>query len=412
MINVIQDLKQRGILKDVTNWDKLAKMDLNSGVYIGFDPTAESLHLGNYVQIIVLKHFANANQPVVAILGGATGMIGDPSFKAGERALLSQKTLLNNKAQIQKQLESFGLEVFDNLKIYENMNVLTFLREVGKTTNISTMLNRESVSARIENGLSFTEFSYQLIQGWDFKYLYQHKNVMLQVGGSDQWGNIVSGIDIIRKTLGDDNLAVGVTINLLTDAQGNKFGKSTGGGSLWLDPQKTSPFAMYQFLINQSDSEVEKLLKWLTFLPLVEIEKLLESHKTAPFKREAQKVLGFEIVKDIHGITAANNAIAITEKLFSQANDLSALSETDFEQLTTALPFLELTAETTLEAAVLAIAAANSKRELNEFKAQNTFELNGSKIIDWTSKLGSNLFKANFAILRKGKKQYFIFKIK
>ncbi|WP_420330570.1 tyrosine--tRNA ligase, partial [Mycoplasma marinum] len=221
-MKLIKELKERGILKDITNEEKLAKLPKGARVYIGFDPTAYSLHLGNYVQISILKRFEKHGIKPIAVIGGATGMIGDPSGRSEERNLLSSNALLENKSAIRKQLESFGIEVIDNYEFYKDMNILEFLRDAGKLLNINYMLSKEVVKSRLEQGISFTEFSYQLLQGWDFKRLYEEHNVMIQVGGSDQWGNITSGIEIIRKTLGDKNLAVGMTTNLLTGSDGKK----------------------------------------------------------------------------------------------------------------------------------------------------------------------------------------------
>lgn len=411
MKEIINDLQARGILKDITNWDKLAKFTREDAIYAGFDPTASSLHLGNYVQISILKRFLNHGQKVFAVLGGATGMIGDPSFKEGERALLDQKTITKNGDAIKNQLAQYGFEIFDNIEIYQNMNILEFLREVGKNVNISAMINKDAVANRIEQGLSFTEFSYQLLQGWDFKYLYETKNVKAQLGGSDQWGNIVTGIELIRKTLGDDNLALGITANLLTDVQGNKFGKSTGGGSLWLDPQKTTPFALYQFLFNQSDIEVLKLLKWLTFLPLEEISSLYESHLEKPFLRKAQKLLAFEVVKDIHGAVEANNAQDLSQILFDKDRNVSNLKAQDISQFRGALPFLKVSSETTLKNAFINIGVAVSNRELNEFYKSQSLEVNGSKEFHLEQTLAEHIFEGSYVILKKGKKNYFIFEL-
>lgn len=411
MKNVIKELQQRKIIKDITNEDKLNKLTVDDSLYIGFDPTAESLHLGNYLQIKILKHFINAGFKPIAVLGGATGMIGDPSFKDSERQLLDEETLLKNKKHITAQFHHFGLEVFDNYDIYKNMNILQFLRDAGKHINVSVMLNKEMVAQRIEKGLSFTEFSYQLIQGWDFKYLYEHKNVKLQMGGSDQWGNIVTGIDIIKKVVGEDNLATGITINLLTDSQGNKFGKSTGGGSLWLDKNKTSPYLMYQFLLNQPDEEVEKLLNWLTFISIEKIQEIMTKHFEKPFLRFAQKELAAAVIKDIHGTKELEKVLKITDVLFGGQNILE-LSVEEIQMCENVLPTLEIEANTKLKEAILSIKAAISFRELKEFYDKNTFELDGNKNIDLEAVLSPQYFDKKYMILKKGKKNYFIFKIK
>ncbi|UWV78076.1 tyrosine--tRNA ligase [Mycoplasmopsis felis] len=289
MKNILNDLKERGILKQYSNLDKFYNLNSNDVVYAGFDPTAESLHLGNYIQIALLLRMKRAGWKTIALVGGATGMIGDPSFRNSERKLLNQETLDKNKGKIKKQLESFGLEVLDNYEFYKNTNFLTFLRDAGKLINIAYMLSKDSVATRIEKGLSFTEFTYQLIQGWDFIKLYEDYNVKVQIGGSDQWGNISTGLEMISKKIGDDHKAFIFTSNLLTDENGNKFGKSTGGGNLWLDKNITKPFDMYQFLIKQPDSQLDKLFKWLTFLSINEINNILSIHNQDSSLQYGQK---------------------------------------------------------------------------------------------------------------------------
>lgn len=317
-MNIVEELKLRGIFKDISNYEKFLKLQKEAGVYVGFDPTAQSLHLGNYIQIVNLLRFKKHGYKTIAILGGATGMIGDPSFRDAERQLLDNETLLINKNKIKQQLEKFGIQVIDNYDFYKDMSIIDFLRNVGKLVNISYMLSKDSVSKRIEKGLSFTEFSYQLIQGWDFASLYKRENICIQFGGSDQWGNITTGLDIIATLYGKEHKAVAITANLLTDSSGNKFGKSTGGGSLWLDQYMTKPYQMYQFLLNQPDSEVEKLLKWLTFLSVEEIEKIIQEHREHPQNKLAQKSLAFEVIKDIHSELDANKAILVSELLFNK----------------------------------------------------------------------------------------------
>ncbi|UVD81572.1 tyrosine--tRNA ligase [Mycoplasma iguanae] len=409
MKKILADLKVRNILKDITNEEKFLKQSNDEGVYIGFDPTAESLHLGNYIQISILKRFQKAGKKVLAVLGGATGMIGDPSFKAGERALLDYETIIRNKNAVKNQLEAQGLEVFDNFDIYKNMNILDFLREVGKNINISVMINRDSVVSRIQDGLSFTEFSYQLIQGWDFKYLYENFNIKNQFGGSDQWGNIVTGIELIRKYFGDENKAVGLTANLLTDAQGNKFGKSTGGGSLWLDKNKTTPFSMYQFLLNQNDAEVIKLLKWLTFIDIEKINQLEKEHFSLPAHKKAQKILAFEVVKDIHGQNAALEAEKITHLLFN--NQINQFTLQDIENLKGAVPFFKVAKSMTLKESLIENKIAISNRELNEFLNNKTIEINGSKEFIVEKAVETFAKWENFFIVKKGKKNYFVFEV-
>ncbi|MDI4567573.1 MAG: tyrosine--tRNA ligase, partial [Mycoplasma sp.] len=263
MNKIFNLLKTKNILKDITNESKIKFLNPNDGVYIGFDPSAPSLHLGNYIQINILKLFQKYGFKVFAVLGGATGMIGDPSGKNSERKLLTSKQVIKNKKKIKAQLESFGIEVIDNIIFYKKMSFLSFLREVGKHIGINYMISKESVKSRLLSGLSFTEFSYQLIQGWDFKCLYSKFNIKIQVGGSDQWGNITTGIELIKKFFGENHSAIGLTTNLLLTEDGKKFGK-TENNPIWLDPKLTLPYYLYQYLYNIRDDFVLYYYDWLT----------------------------------------------------------------------------------------------------------------------------------------------------
>ncbi|WP_187468990.1 tyrosine--tRNA ligase [Mycoplasmopsis glycophila] len=411
MMNVLNDLKARGILKQISNEDKFNSLTKEEGVYIGFDPTATSLHLGNYIQIANLIRFKNHGWKVYAILGGATGMIGDPSFKAAERKLLDNETLLNNKNKIKKQLESFGLEVIDNYEFYKDMNILTFLRDVGKLVNISYLLAKDSIATRIDNGLSFTEFSYNLIQGWDFLTLYKEKNVCVQLGGSDQWGNLTTGLEMISTIFGDNHKAVALTSNLLTDSNGNKFGKSTGGGNLWLDKELTKPYSMYQFLVNQPDSEMEKLLKQLTFLSIARIRLILDKHEEQPQLRLAQKELAHEVIKQIHGEKEANLAQKISELLFNKNVNFDSYSLEDIEQIAKQIITYELAQNQNLIEQLIEKKIVQSKREAREFLQNKSIKINGNPITE-DFNLQSDLFENKYAILHVGKKNVYCIKIK
>lgn len=315
---LINDLKNRNILNNIANEEKLYLLDKNISVYAGFDPTAKSLHLGNYIQIATLLRFKQFGIKPIAIIGGITGMIGDPSFRSSERQYLDEKVLLENKAAIIKQLKSFDLEVIDNLDFYKGWTIVDFLRNIGTLINVNYLLNKENIATRLEQGLSFTEFSYTLLQGWDFKTLYEKYNVKIQLGGSDQWGNITTGLEMIRKLYGEKNDAVAIVANLLLDESGKKFGKSTGGGSLWLDKELTSPYSIYQFLLNQSDEKVNELLNWLTFLDVNEIKQIIIKHNENKAQRYAQKILAYEVVKDIHSKEIASQCKNISDILFSK----------------------------------------------------------------------------------------------
>ncbi|WGI36346.1 tyrosine--tRNA ligase [Mesomycoplasma lagogenitalium] len=409
--NIIKELKERGILNNISNENKLLNMNENEVIYAGFDPTATSLHLGNYIQICTLLRLQKIGIKVIALIGGATGMIGDPSFNESERKLLDFQEVEKNKNFISQQLSKFNIEIFDNLSIYKNMSILTFLREAGKFLNINYMIAKDSVANRLETGLSFTEFSYQLIQGWDFNYLYENYNVVGQLGGSDQWGNITSGIEIIRKKHGDNHKAFALTTNLLTDKNGVKFGKSTGGGSLWLNKNLTSVYKLYQFLLNQDDEDVEKLLKYLTFLSLDEIKNLINKHNQDKSQRLAQKTLAFEIVKDIHSIEEANNSVKITDILFNKS-DFNLLNADDLKQLENSVPLIEVNENELVIDILLKNKIVQSRREFREFITQGALLLNNQKVLNEFEIIKNNLFDGKYALLKKGKRNYFVIKFK
>ncbi|QKT05233.1 tyrosine--tRNA ligase [Mycoplasma sp. OR1901] len=407
---VLKDLEKRGILKDTSNIDKFYNTDEKSAVYAGFDPTADSLHLGNYIQISILLRFKSYGWNVIAVLGGATGMIGDPSFKESERQLLDNDTINNNKNKIRHQLESFGIQVIDNYDFYKDMNFLTFLRDVGKLVNISTMINKDSVARRLETGLSFTEFSYPLIQGWDFLQLYKKHNVRVQFGGSDQWGNITTGLDMISKVVGNDHEAFVFTSQLLTDENGNKFGKSTGGGSLWLDKDRTKPFNMYQFLIKQTDTIVEKLLLWLTFLPVEKVAEIMEQHNSDTSKQYAQKVLSYEVIKNIHGENEAKKAKTISEILYNKKLDLNDFDLKTISSLEQDIPFVELNKNSNLIEQLIDKKILKSKREAREFIQNKAVKFNLNPITE-EFEVHSDYFNNEYALLHVGKKIIYIVKI-
>lgn len=404
-MKILDELKQRGIFKDITNEDKFNNLSSES-VYIGFDPTAKSLHLGNYVQMAILKRFGTAGFKPLAILGGATGMIGDPSGKSEERNLLEDKDIEENSNYIKKQLQSFGFEVLNNFDIYKNMSVIEYLRNIGKLLNINYMMAKDSVSSRMETGISYTEFSYQLIQGWDFKNYYDNNNVRIQVGGSDQWGNITSGIELIRKTNGDNNLAVGITTNLLTTSNGKKFGKSEGN-ALWLDKTMTTPFQMYQYLLSTIDDDVEKLLNWLTFIPLEEIKSIIIKHKEDTKKGFAQKELAFAVVKDIHGEAEANKSISITKILYGNA-DLTLISSEEALSLEGSIPTFKNILGGIIEVLVK-INLAQSNREAREFLKSGGVLVNGNKV-DETFVLEKSAYDGKANIIKRGKKKISLIK--
>ncbi len=406
---LILDLKSRNIINNISNEDKIKNLQNGDGIYIGFDPTATSLHLGNYIPITILKRFQNAGLKSFAIIGGATGMIGDPSFKDSERILLDNSTVVNNKLAIKKQLESFGLEVLDNFDFYKDVSFLDFLRDVGKNITINYMMAKESVSARIESGLSFTEFSYQLIQGNDFKVLYEKNNVKIQAGGSDQWGNITTGLELIRKSFGENN-ALGITINLLTDSNGNKFGKSVGQ-PIWLDKSKTSSFSMYQYLLNQSDNDVEKLLKWYSYFSMDEIETIIKNHDENKSQKNAQKILAFEITKDIRGEEEAIKAKRITTILFDSKEKITTLTIKDIEEIKNDIPFYDNQGQNIKIIDLLVNAKiAVSKREAREFLLSKTISIDGLVVTNENEEIVASNFNKKYLFIKKGKRTHFLIK--
>lgn len=408
-MNILNELKERGILKNISSEEKFNSLEKGAKVYIGFDPTAQSLHLGNYIQIKTLQRFKQAGFTPIMVVGGATGMIGDPSGRNTERNLLDSKTLENNKEKIRKQLSKFDIDVVDNYDFYKDMNILYFLREVGKLISINYMLSKDVVSSRLENGISFTEFSYQLIQGWDFYQLYKLHNTKIQVGGSDQWGNITTGLEIISKKCENPD-AVGITLNLLTDENGNKFGKSTGGGSLWLDKDMNSPYNLYQFLFNQPDSQIEKLLLWLTSLEITEIKNIIKNHFENPSLQNAQRVLAFEVVRDIHGYDEAQKSFNLSQFIFNPQFDITSLKINEFENMIDHFKVLEVKNDSNLVEELMKNEVFKSKREVREFIQNKSLKLNFTPV-DENTKISSSLFDNKYAIVNKGKKQIFILKI-
>ena len=404
---LINDLKNRNILNNIANEEKLYLLDKNISVYAGFDPTAKSLHLGNYIQIATLLRFKQFGIKPIAIIGGITGMIGDPSFRNSERQYLDEKVLLENKAAIIKQLKSFDLEVIDNLDFYKGWTIVDFLRNIGTLINVNYLLNKENIATRLEQGLSFTEFSYTLLQGWDFKTLYEKYNVKIQLGGSDQWGNITTGLEMIRKLYGEKNDAVAIVANLLLDENGKKFGKSTGGGSLWLDKELTSPYSIYQFLLNQSDEKVNELLNWLTFLDVNEIKQIIIKHNENKAQRYAQKILAYEVVKDIHSKEIACQCKNISDILFSKDKKISSLTLDDISLLKGFLPLYKYKGETFIDF-LKNNNIVSSNREAREFISKKTFIIDDFIVNDENTKIEFNNFSKKYAILKKGKKEFFI----
>lgn len=410
---LIEEFKKRNILNNISNVDKFNNLDKNVKVYTGFDPSAISLHLGNYVQIVSLLRFKKFGINPIAVIGGITGMIGDPSFRVSERKYLDLKVVEQNKNHIRMQLEKYGIKVVDNLDFYKNWTIIDFLRNVGTIINVNYLLSKESIATRLEQGLSFTEFSYSLLQGWDFKTLYEKENVKIQMGGSDQWGNITTGLEMIRKTHGEDHDAIAFVTNLLLDEKtGAKFGKSTGGGSLWLDPEMTSPYSIYQFLLNQSDTKVEELLNWLTFLDVNKIQDVMKKHCENMSKRLAQRTLAYEVTKDIHSEKIATQCLKISDILFSKDSDILSLTNDDIKLLLGFLPSYVVKKDQTFIDFIKENKILSSNREVREFLANGSFLLDNKIVNDENQVIEFQNFNKQYAILRKGKKEFIILKSK
>ena len=321
-MNIIDELKWRGALNQATDEEGLKQLteEKKISLYCGTDPTGDSLHIGHLIPFMMLKRFQLAGHHPVIIIGGGTGAIGDPSGRKTERNLQTESQLEHNKKALTAQMvKLFGRENFtivDNYDWLSKFSMIDFLRDFGKLFNVNTMLNKEVVASRLAAGISFTEFTYQILQAVDFLHLYKHNDVQLQIGGSDQWGNITAGIDLIHRTEGADAKVFGLTIPLMLKADGTKFGK-TAGGAVWLDEKKTSPYEFYQFWLNQDDRDVIKYLKYFTFLSHEEIDDLAEKVANEPWKREAQKRLAAEVTTFVHGEAATEQAIKISQLLFS-----------------------------------------------------------------------------------------------
>jgi tyrosyl-tRNA synthetase len=399
--------------------------------YIGFDPTADSLHVGSFAQIMLLKHFQRAGHKPIALVGGATGMIGDPSGRSEERNLLNEELLNKNLAGIEKQLRKFldfdskgpnAAELVNNLDWMKDISFLDFIRDVGKHITVNYMMAKDSVKKRIgedtKEGMSFTEFSYQLVQGFDFLWLYQHKNCKLQMGGSDQWGNITTGTELIRRKTGGEAFAL--TIPLITKADGGKFGK-TESGNVWLDPEKTSPYEFYQFWLNTSDADAENYIKTFTLLGKPEIDELISQHKKAPHLRIIQKRLAEEITKFVHSTQEYENAVEASQILFGKGTteNLMHLDERTFLSVFEGVPQF-LIERTTLESGIALpdllaekTRIFSSKGELRRTIQGGGLSLNKLKVEDAERMVNTgDLLNQKYLLIQKGKKNYFLITVK
>ncbi len=427
--NFVEELRWRGLLHNIMPGTEEQLQKEQTTAYIGFDPTADSLHIGSLVQIILLMHFQKAGHKPIALVGGATGMIGDPSGKSNERNLLDEETLNKNITGVKKTLERFidfsgdidnAAEMVNNYDWMKNLSFLEFARDIGKHITVNYMMAKDSVKNRInaesKEGMSFTEFTYQLVQGYDFLHLYTHKNCKLQIGGSDQWGNITTGTELIRRKV--QGKAYALTSPLVTKADGAKFGK-TEGGNIWLDTKRTSPYKFYQYWLNSSDVDADNYIKIFTFLDQETVEKLIEEHKQAPHLRLLQKRVGEEVTVMTHGREAYENAVKASNILFgrSTASDLKVLDEQTFLDIFDGVPQGEISKED-MDNGMDIVEALNEKTgflksngEARRALKENSISVNKEKVKDGFTISNNDLIADKFILLQRGKRNYFLLKV-
>ncbi len=408
-MKLYDELVWRGLIKDVSSPELEEK--LNNGhltFYIGTDPTADSLHVGHLSSFLISKRLKDKGHTPILLVGGATGQIGDPR-PTTERAMITKEEVEKNIAGLKKQVETlFGFEVVNNYEWTKNINVLDFLRDYGKYFNVNYMLDKDIIRRRLDTGITYTEFSYMLLQALDYKWLHENKNVNLQCAGSDQWGNITAGIDLIRKSTGDT--VYGFTMPLVTDSQGKKFGKSEGN-ALWLDKNKTSSYKLYQFFTNVEDSMVIDYLKIYTFLSKEEIEEYEKKNNEHPELREAHKALAREIITFLHGKEEYEKAEKLANSLFS--NKFNDLSKEEIEELFSNEVVHDVDLDVSIVDLLINMNVASSKREAREFIKGNAISINGSKASDETLVIDkSYLLDNTYIIIKRGKKNYYLGKIK
>ncbi|QBQ08073.1 tyrosyl-tRNA synthetase [Spiroplasma gladiatoris] len=409
MKSILVELKERDLFNQATNENKIIEAQKEkAGVYCGFDPTADSLHIGHIIPLMNLKRFQDFGFQPILILGGATGMIGDPSFKSSERVLLSTEQVETNVLAIEKQVKKIipSIEVINNNDWLGKMSLIDFLREIGKDFNLAYLLSKENIASRVEKGLSVTEFSYTMLQAYDFYKLYTMKNCKIQIGGSDQWGNITSGTDYIASRIKRENSkAAGVTLKLLTKKDGGKFGKSESG-TLWLDADKTSEYEFYQFFVNQDDDDLETFFKHLTTLNLEEIKNIMEEHNKEPFKRLAQKRLGKEVVSWVHGNSGYEKAIKITEAFFS--GDIESLEPNELKSIIRSIPNSESKLGLNIIEFLVEAKIASSNREARELIRDNSITIKNRNNFSENDVIEENFIsQEGIIIVKKGKKKYF-----
>ena len=413
MENIIDELNYRGLIAQYSNEEAVKELlSTKQTVYCGFDPSASSMHLGNYVMISLLRRFQKAGHRVVAVVGGATGMIGDPSGKSKERNIQTKEVLEANTQSIRNQLEKYidlsdpekGLLV-SNFDWLGHMELIDFLRDYGKFFSINYMLSKEIVKSRLEAGISFTEFSYQILQSVDFYHLHHTYGVSIQLGGNDQWGNLTSGLELIRKLDGEDEKVECMTCHLILRSDGKKFGKSEKG-ALFLDSKLTSPYAIYQYFMNVTDEDAIRFLKIFSFLSPEEIEDVAREHFAAPGARIGQRKVAYEVTKDLHGKEAADEAVAMSEALFS--GNVASLKENEIEELFGEMK-KPLEGPMLLEDLLIYLGAATSKREARTFIQGNSVLINGEKVNDLTKTISpEEAMYGKYVIVRRGKKNWYL----
>lgn len=414
-MDILDDLEWRGAINQCTDIDGLRELLKNKKVslYCGTDPTGDSLHIGHLIPFIMLKRFQLAGHHPYILIGGGTGFIGDPSGRKTERQLQTTEQVEHNeKALTNQMIKLFGTENFKIVNNYDwlsKISLLSFLRDYGKSFNVNTMLSKEAVASRLKNGISFTEFSYQILQSIDFLHLNETEDIQLQIGGADQWGNLVNGVDLIHAKKPNEK-AFGLTIPLMLKADGTKFGK-TAGGAVWLDPKKTSPFEFYQFWFNQDDRDVVKYLKYFTFLSHEEIDDLAEKVKTEPQKREAQRRLAEEVTKFVHGEEAMEQAEKISKILFS--GEVAQLSVDELKQAFEKVPSVEISAEpVNIIDWLVDTDIEPSKRQAREDVKNGAITINGERVTDESADVDpSSHFDGKYVVARKGKRNYFLAKV-
>ena len=420
-MNLVEELRQRGMIHDIMPGTEEQLMKEMTTAYVGIDPTADSLHIGHLVSVMLLKHLQHAGHKPLAIVGGATGMIGDPSFKAAERKLLSTEEINHNIDCIKKQLSKFldfengenKAEILNNYDWMKNYLFIDFIRDIGKHITVNYMMAKDSVKKRLETGLSFTEFSYQLLQAYDFLHLFQTKGCKLQMGGSDQWGNITSGTELIRRISGEEAFAL--TCPLIKKADGTKFGK-TEAGNVWLDPEKTSPYQFCQFWLNCSDEDSKKFIRIFTLLPNAEIEQLEQEHDQAPHLRIIQKALAKDITIRVHSEADYNAAMEASEILFGKGTteSLKTLDEKTFLSVFEGVPQFKVSKEA-LKAGISSLdflaettQVLSSKSEARRSIKENAISVNKEKIKEEYIFDGNALINDKYILIQKGKKNYYI----